>query len=102
MLASPAVEERIDAGCGPVTTPTHKIVPDVRWLLDADSDEVISRSDPELPPVIAGELAIGQGRRTLDKQAFDGDTAATTQASPGWPRADRARRRTTPSGRRVE
>jgi hypothetical protein len=79
VLASPAVEERIDAGCGPVTTPTHKIVPDVRWLLDADEDQVISRSDPDYRPY-PGELALyGQGRRTLDKQAFDGDTAATTQ-----------------------
>ena len=82
VLASPAVEERIDAGCGPVTTPTHKIVPDVRWLLDADEDQVISRSDPAYRPY-PGELAIyGQGRRTLDKQAFDGDTPATTQIPP--------------------
>jgi hypothetical protein len=82
VLASPPVEERIDAGCGPVTTPTHKIVPDVRWLLDADEDQVISRSDPAYRPY-PGELAIyGQGRRTLDKQAFDGDTAATTQVPP--------------------
>jgi hypothetical protein len=82
MLASPAVEERIEAGCGPVTTPTHKIVPDVRWVLDADSDQVISRSDQAYLPY-AGELAIyGQGRRTLDKQAFDGDTPATTQVPP--------------------
>ena len=79
VLDSPAVQERFEAGCGPVTTPTHKIVPDVRWLLDAEEDEVISRSDPAYRPG-GGELALyAQGRRTLDKQAFDGDTPATTQ-----------------------
>ena len=82
VLASPGVEDRIEAGCGPVTTPTHKIVPDVRWLLDAGEGQVVSRSDPAYSPY-AGELAVyGQGRRTLDKQAFDGDTAATTQVPP--------------------
>jgi hypothetical protein len=82
LLASPGAEDRIDAGCGPVSTPTHKIVPDVRWLLDADEDQVISRSEPGYRPY-PGELALyAEGRRTLDKQAFDGDTAATTQVPP--------------------
>ena len=81
VLESEAVALRLEAGCGPVTTPTHKIVPDVRWILD-DDGEVIARSDPGYS---AGgdELAlVAQGRRTLDKQAFDGDTFATTQVPP--------------------
>ena len=79
VLDSEAVQERLEAACGPVTTPTHKIVPDVRWLLDAEEDEVISRSDPAYRPS-GGELALyAHGRRTLDKQASDGDTPATTQ-----------------------
>jgi hypothetical protein len=30
--------------CGPVTVPNHKLVPDTRWLLHADADEVVARS----------------------------------------------------------
>jgi hypothetical protein len=30
--------------CGPVTVPNHKLIPDTRWLLHADADEVIARS----------------------------------------------------------
>ena len=82
VLSSDAVESRLAAGCGPVTTPTHKIVPDVRWILDADPDEVISRSDPEYREGEEEIVVIAEGRRTLDKQAFDGDTYATTQLPP--------------------
>ena len=82
VLTSEAVESRLDAGCGPVTTPTHKIVPDARWILDADPDEVISRSDPDYEEGEDELVLIAQGRRTLDKQAFDGDTPATTQLPP--------------------
>jgi hypothetical protein len=32
--------------CGPVTTPTHKLVPDTRWVLGASADEVLARADP--------------------------------------------------------
>jgi hypothetical protein len=30
--------------CGPVTVPNHKLIPDTRWLLHADADEVLARS----------------------------------------------------------
>jgi hypothetical protein len=33
--------------CGPVTVPTHKLVPDARWLLGADAGEVLARADPD-------------------------------------------------------
>jgi hypothetical protein len=82
VLSSDEVAARREAGCGPVTTPTHKIVPDVRWILDADPDEVISRSDPEYGEGEDELVLIAEGRRALDKQAFDGDTAATTQLPP--------------------
>jgi hypothetical protein len=82
VLTSDAVTSRRDAGCGPVTTPTHKIVPDVRWILDADADEVVSRSDPDFGEGEDDLVLIAEGRRTLDKQAFDGDTPATTQVPP--------------------
>jgi len=82
VLDSDAVATRLDAGCGPVTTPTHKIVPDVRWILDADPDEVVARSDPDREDSGEELVLIAEGRRTLDKQAFDGDTPATTQLPP--------------------
>jgi hypothetical protein len=42
-------DPRIQAGrrCGPVSVPTHKLVPDVRWILGASQSEVIARADDE-------------------------------------------------------
>src|SRR3954462_2941472 len=31
--------------CGPVTTPTHKLIPDTRWVLGAGADDVLARAD---------------------------------------------------------
>jgi hypothetical protein len=31
--------------CGPVSTPSHKLVPDTRWVLGAGADDVIARAD---------------------------------------------------------
>jgi hypothetical protein len=45
--------------CGPVTVPNHKLIPDTRWVLHADADEVLARSS--LP---------GFGRRTRGVQVF--------------------------------
>jgi hypothetical protein len=30
--------------CGPVTVPNHKLIPDTRWVLHADAEEVLARS----------------------------------------------------------
>ena len=43
---------RLDAvrrarGCGPIAVSTHKLVPNVRWELDAPSTAVVARNDPE-------------------------------------------------------
>jgi hypothetical protein len=35
---------RVARRCGPVTVPNHKLIPDTRWLLHADADEVMARS----------------------------------------------------------
>jgi hypothetical protein len=32
--------------CGPVSVPTHKLIPDVRWVLDLGESRVVARSDP--------------------------------------------------------
>ncbi len=33
--------------CGPVAVPTHKLVPVVRWELDAPAGDVVARNDPD-------------------------------------------------------
>lgn len=45
VLEDPAVE----AGrrCGPISTPNHKLIPDVRWVTGLSEDEVIARSDDD-------------------------------------------------------
>lgn len=45
MLANPALHAGLR--CGSVSVPNHKLVPDVRWILDARADEVVARSDPQ-------------------------------------------------------
>ncbi|MFA4927324.1 MAG: hypothetical protein WC558_02320 [Patulibacter sp.] len=48
VLQEPDVQQALR--CGPVWTPNHKLVPDVRWILDAPASKVIPRSllGPEL------------------------------------------------------
>ena len=41
-LNDPAVRSRL--GCGPLSTPNFRLVPDARWLLDASASEVVARS----------------------------------------------------------
>jgi len=45
LLDTPAVKAA--RRCGPVTTPNHKLVPDTRWILGADADQVVARADPQ-------------------------------------------------------
>jgi hypothetical protein len=40
-------EVRAARRCGVVTTPTHKLIPDTRWVLGASADEVLARADPQ-------------------------------------------------------
>ncbi len=43
VLGTPAVRKAL--ACGPVSVPTHKLIPDVRWVLDAGVDDVRARAD---------------------------------------------------------
>ena len=36
---------RAAARCGPITTPNHKLIPDVRWILNLPEHRVVARSD---------------------------------------------------------
>ena len=44
ILRKPAVEHGLR--CGAVSVPTHKLIPDVRWILDLGESRVVARSDP--------------------------------------------------------
>ena len=60
---------RATARCpGPLSTPNHKLVPDVRWLLgvDATSADVVARSDPDQ----AAKVTPGRGLYITDRTAF--------------------------------
>jgi 4-amino-4-deoxy-L-arabinose transferase-like glycosyltransferase len=81
VLDSDPVTAAIERGCGPVSTPTHKLIPDVRWVLDADEDEVVSRSDPDAD-TSHGIAVYVHGRRGLELQGFDGDTSPLTEVPP--------------------
>jgi len=43
LLADPQV--RAAARCGPVLVPNHRLIPDVRWIMDLPEDRVVARSD---------------------------------------------------------
>lgn len=44
--------------CGPVTVPTHKLVPELRFLLDAPEGYVRARANPRLAPATEGVAVI--------------------------------------------
>jgi hypothetical protein len=45
VLRDPAVREA--RRCGPVSVPNHKLIADVRWVMDAGPSEVVARTDPK-------------------------------------------------------
>src|SRR4051812_19866015 len=58
--------------CGPVTVPNHKLIPDLRWILHDDADEVLARSS--LP-------ASGQGAKGV--QVFVTGASMLTNSTYG-------------------
>lgn len=82
VLTDDAVDELRSRGCAPIWTPTHKIVPDVRLILDLDEREVVSRNEPGVAPVRHGIAVLTQGRRAMELQGFDADTSALTELPP--------------------
>ena len=63
LLDDPKVREA--ARCGPVTTPNHKLVPDVRWILDLPEERVIARSDTEHAARVRTGVEILSASRTV-------------------------------------
>jgi hypothetical protein len=57
ILAKPRVKQAL--GCGPVSVPNHKLIPDTRWLLDRGSSGVIARSQADTRPRLEAEIQRG-------------------------------------------
>ncbi len=71
VLGAPGVQAGLR--CGPISVPTHKLVPDVRWILHRGSSGVLARSDPS-PQASArtarGVAIVVHGRFALARQVF--------------------------------
>jgi hypothetical protein len=94
LLDDPAV--RAGMRCGPVTVPNHKLVPDVRWMLDRPDGTVLARSqavggDRRVAARIAagGVQILPHERLALFRHALvsDADDPVTVLPLPGFQRA---------------
>jgi hypothetical protein len=76
LLDTPSVKAAVARGCGPVSTPNHKLVPDTRWILGASADEVVARADPQAKARVArgGVSLFVVDRGALLRQALVADT----------------------------
>jgi hypothetical protein len=73
--------------CGPVSTPNHKLIPDVRWVLDAGEDDVVARSDKTTATARASGVALlTTSRSAVLRQALveDGDDTTTILPPDGF------------------
>jgi hypothetical protein len=80
--------------CGPVYVPNHKLIPDVRWILDSAQDDVLARSNVRskknrVAPPERGVVILVHNRPALFKQAFvtDNDETADNLPPAGYLRA---------------
>jgi hypothetical protein len=81
ILRVPAV--RVGRRCGPIVLPTDRLVPDIRWILDAPRRAVLARTAPGRPA--AGVELFVSGARALDRFGFAaGIPASTNLPSPGY------------------
>src|SRR3954464_13949898 len=71
VLREPAV--RAGMKCGAVSTPTHKPIPDVRWVADLGAGHVVARADPSAAAQRAARRGVAlviTGRGALARQVF--------------------------------
>jgi len=70
--------------CGPISTPTHKLIPEIRWLLDVPDGAVRARSDRP-PPRSGVALLIErriENRPALNVREVAADDAVAIQTPP--------------------
>ena len=74
----------------PCSVPTHKLIPDVRWILDVGEGRVVARSDPSPQAQrksLRGVALFPVGRRNVLRTGIAVNTATTTQVpGPGFRR----------------
>jgi hypothetical protein len=83
LLATPAVADGLR--CGGVSVPTHKLIPDTRWILDLGEEDVVARSDPSESAQRKARFGVAVfpiGRRNILRTGFAVRTDTTTQV-PG-------------------
>jgi hypothetical protein len=85
ILATPAVRDGL--GCGPLTFPNYRLVPDARWLLDLPAERVGARSARRRA---TGVAVFVLGEKTLRRYGFaDGASPRTNAPDPGFLRGPR-------------
>ncbi|CAB4873367.1 unannotated protein [freshwater metagenome] len=90
LLDQPRV--RAALACGPVLTPNHRLIGDVRWIMNLPESKVIARSDTaRAAGVDAGLAIVPAWRSSLLRQGFDPVDVTvddTLRAAPplGWER----------------
>jgi hypothetical protein len=62
-------EARAAVACGPISVPNHKLLPEVRWVLDLGPDQVLARSSTDVPQARGGAVYV-HGRAALLRQAL--------------------------------
>jgi hypothetical protein len=92
VLRDPAVTRALR--CGTVYVPNHKLIPDVRWILDRPKEGVLARSNVRstknpAPPPTRGVVILVHNRPALFKQAFvtPADESADNLPPAGYDRA---------------
>jgi hypothetical protein len=68
--------------CGAVSVPTHKLIPDARWVLDLGASSVVARSDPSTASQRKARYGVAifpVGRRNVLRTGFAVNTDAITQ-----------------------
>lgn len=87
VLSAPAVVAALR--CGPVYVPNHKLIPDVRWILNRSSAGVLARSSDKVPEPRRGVAILVHGRIALFKQALvtSSDEGIDSIGPPGFTRA---------------
>ena len=96
VLRAPAVATALR--CGPLYVPNHKLIPDVRWILDRPKAGVLARSNVRseknpAPPPAKGVVILVHGRPAIFKQALvtPADEAADNLPPAGYDRAATSR-----------
>jgi len=80
VLSAPAVASALR--CGPVYVPNHKLIPDVRWILDRPRSGVLARSDRHVAEPRRGVTILVHDRMAIFKQALVTDNDETTDNLP--------------------